>query len=227
LTAIDKKMAMFDVNNRVAVVTGASRGIGKAVSKALVEQGARVVIGDVLDKEGLQTVQELNKSRNEKVAAFAHTDVTVYKDVIALFRFAESVFGGVDIAFLNAGKINDADNLFLPLDDDKEAELPNTNFLGIVKSTKVAVLHLAKRGGGVIVNMASTAGFQSCMQRRQQAHYFATKHAVVGWTRSVGSMLKEICNVRVNAVCPSWVGTYHASILDGTYDTRPCRYRDA
>lgn len=48
--------------------------------------------------------------------------------------------------------------------DDKEAELPNTNFLGIVKSTKVAVLHLAKRGGGVIVNMASTAGFQSCMQ---------------------------------------------------------------
>ncbi|KAI7881163.1 NAD(P)-binding protein [Lichtheimia hyalospora FSU 10163] len=91
-------MAMFDVNNRVAVVTGASRGIGKAVSKALVEQGARVVIGDVLDKEGLQTVQELNKSRNEKVAAFAHTDVTVYKDVIALFRFAESVFGGVDVS---------------------------------------------------------------------------------------------------------------------------------
>ncbi|KAJ8656774.1 hypothetical protein O0I10_007622 [Lichtheimia ornata] len=197
-------MATFDINNRVAVVTGASRGIGKAVSKALVEQGACVVIGDLLDKEGLQTVQELNSSRNEKVAAFMHTDVTVYKDVIALFRFAESVFGGVDIAFLNAGKINDADNLFLPLDDDKEAELPNTNFLGIVKSTKVAVLHLAKRGGGVIVNMASTAGFQSCMQ---QAHYFATKHAVVGWTRSISSMLKEICNVRVNAVCPSWVDT--------------------
>lgn len=43
---------------------------------------------------------------------------------------------------------------------------------------------------------------------RQQAHYFATKHAVVGWTRSISSMLKEICNVRVNAVCPSWVGMY-------------------
>lgn len=91
-------MATFDINNRVAVVTGASRGIGKAVSKALVEQGACVVIGDLLDKEGLQTVQELNSSRNEKVAAFIHTDVTVYKDVIALFRFAESVFGGVDVS---------------------------------------------------------------------------------------------------------------------------------
>ncbi|CDH60885.1 15-hydroxyprostaglandin dehydrogenase [Lichtheimia corymbifera JMRC:FSU:9682] len=191
-------MATFDINSRVAVVTGASRGIGKAVSKALVEQGARVVIGDLLDKEGLQTVQELNSSRNEKVAAFIHTDVTVYKDVIALFRFAESVFGGVD------DKISAGDGNPHVMVDDKEAELPNTNFLGIVKSTKVAVLHLAKRGGGVIVNMASTAGFQSCMQ---QAHYFATKHAVVGWTRSISSMLKEICNVRVNAVCPSWVDT--------------------
>lgn len=91
-------MAKLDIKNHVAVVTGASRGIGKAVSKALVEQGARVVIGDILDKEGLQTVQELNNSRNDKVAAFIHTDVTIYKDVIALFRFAESVFGGVDVS---------------------------------------------------------------------------------------------------------------------------------
>ncbi|KAJ8656851.1 hypothetical protein O0I10_007448 [Lichtheimia ornata] len=192
-------------NQKVAVITGGSRGIGKAVAEALVAQGIRVVIGDILDDDGHQTAQELNRqcAGDSQMVAYIHTDVTLYKDVIALFRFAEATFGGVDIAFLNAGIISGADNVFLPLEDEVEVNLPKVNITGVVKCTKVAVLHMAKRGGGVIVNTASVAGFLSSMQL---AHYFATKHAVVGWTRSM-EMLKDICNVRVNAVCPHWVAT--------------------
>ncbi|KAI8143581.1 hypothetical protein BJV82DRAFT_668624 [Fennellomyces sp. T-0311] len=187
---------------KVAVVTGGSRGIGKAVAKALVQRGSKVVIGDVLDNEGLETMNELNDI-STKSTAYIHTDVTVYRDVIGLFQLAESKFGGVDIAFLNAGVINKPDYFFMPLEDDVEKALPDINITGVVKCTRVAVLHMAKRGGGVIVNTASTAGFFGPFA---QALYTATKHAVVGWTRSLG-MLKNICNVRVNAVCPHWVET--------------------
>ena len=82
---------------KIAVITGGSRGLGKALAKALVQSGCKVVIGDILDYEGEETVKELNHvSANS--AVYLHTNVTVYKDVIALFKFAESEFGGVDVS---------------------------------------------------------------------------------------------------------------------------------
>ncbi|KAI8143583.1 hypothetical protein BJV82DRAFT_610958 [Fennellomyces sp. T-0311] len=189
-------------SQKVAVITGGSRGIGKAVAAALVKRGSKVVIGDVLDTEGQETVKELNDI-NANSAVYIHTDVTVYKDVIALFKLAESKYGGVDIAFLNAGVISKPDHLFSPLEDELEKSLPDINIMGVVKCTRVALLHMAKRGGGVITITASAAGFLGPFP---QAIYTATKHAVVGWTRSLG-MLKDLCNVRVNAVCPHWVET--------------------
>ena len=89
-------------SGKVAVVTGGSRGLGKAVAQALIERGSKVVIGDVLDEAGQETVNELNKQAgdNVKAAVYIHTDVSLYKDVIALFKLAESEFGGVDVSGL-------------------------------------------------------------------------------------------------------------------------------
>ena len=89
-------------SGKVAVVTGGSRGVGKAVAQALIERGSKVVIGDVLDKAGQETVNELNKQAggDSKVAVYIHTDVSIYKDAIALFKLAESEFGGVDVSGL-------------------------------------------------------------------------------------------------------------------------------
>ncbi|KAI9278897.1 hypothetical protein BDA99DRAFT_493394 [Phascolomyces articulosus] len=190
---------------KVAVITGGSRGIGRAVAEALVARGSKVVIGDVLDGAGQETVNELNAKANdgEKNAIYVHTDVTVYKDVITLFKSAESEFGGVDIAFLNAGVINKPDFMFTPLEDEADDFLPDINFTGVVKCTRVAALAMARRGGGVITITASCAGFGGPFAL---SVYNASKHAMIGWTRSLG-MLKDICNVRVNAVCPHWVET--------------------
>ncbi|KAI9488617.1 hypothetical protein BDB00DRAFT_932549 [Zychaea mexicana] len=191
------------LQGKVAVLTGASRNIGKAVATELVKRGAKVVIGDVLDAEGEATVKELNTSAGEKVAAFIHTDVTQYSANRALFALAESEFGGVDIAFLNAGIGTNANTMFLPMDDAMDDRMLDINTTGVVKGTKVAMLHLAKRGGGVIVNTASVAGF---LAGPTMSIYNASKHGVIGWTRSC-AIYQPVCNVRVNAVCPTWVDT--------------------
>ncbi|KAJ8658957.1 hypothetical protein O0I10_005339 [Lichtheimia ornata] len=191
------------LDGKVAVLTGASRNIGKAVAVELVSRGAKVVIGDILDKQGEETVQELNNSAGSKVAAYIHTDVTKYDDNVALFKLAEKEFGGVDIAFLNAGIGTNANTMFMPLDDKLDERMLDINTTAVVKGTKVAMLHMAKRGGGAIVNTASVAGF---LASPSVGIYAASKHGVVGWTRSCG-IFKEVCNVRVNALCPYWVST--------------------
>ncbi|KAI8877428.1 NAD(P)-binding protein [Backusella circina FSU 941] len=187
--------SLSSVNGKVAVLTGASRGLGKAIADKLIENGAKVVIGDILEKEGNETVAEYNEKAGSKVAAFIRTDVTKYQDNIALFKLAEKEFGGVDIALLNAGIINNSDSMFTPLDDELEERMININTTAVIKGTKVALLHMAKRGGGVVLHLASVAGLVSAPEL---SSYNASKFGVVGYTRSFG-LMPTICNVRVNA----------------------------
>ncbi|KAI9495975.1 hypothetical protein BDB00DRAFT_179129 [Zychaea mexicana] len=192
------------LEGKVAVITGGGRGLGKAVAAALIERGAKVVIGNTTVAQGTATVDEFNAAAGCKVAAFKQTDITTYKDNIALFQFAEKEFGGVDIAYLNAGVAGNAtDIIFLPPDDENDARAMNVNAVGTMKGTKIAMLHLAKRGGGVIINCSSTLGSNAVPS---MSAYVASKHAMNGWTRCF-SMLPQICNVRVNAVCPHFVET--------------------
>ncbi|KAI9471388.1 hypothetical protein BDB00DRAFT_943696 [Zychaea mexicana] len=196
---------MDPYTSKVAVITGGSRGIGYNVAAALVAKGAKVVLGDILDKEGEAAAKELNTRAGKQVAAYIHTDVTKYKDLIALFALAEKTFGGVDIAMLNAGIAGEsAGGVFTPLDDRADMLIHEVNIGGVIKGNKVALLHMAKRGkGGIIINTASIAGFSAMPSI---AAYCATKHAVVGWSRSLVNM-QSVCGVRVNAVCPYWCET--------------------
>ncbi|KAI8145476.1 hypothetical protein BJV82DRAFT_603807 [Fennellomyces sp. T-0311] len=208
----DKSLA-----GKVAVITGGSRNIGKAVAVALVNRGAKVVIGDILDADGAATIKELNELAGAEVAAYIRTDVTKYADNSAMFQLAEKKFGGVDIAFLNAGIGNNANTMFLPLDDALDERMIDINTTSVIKGTKVAMLHMAKRGGGVIVNMASAAGLRGTAA---EAIYCASKHGVVGWVRSC-DIYKAVCNVRVNAICPTFVETSLAADLSNSVDQDP------
>ncbi|KAH8555643.1 hypothetical protein BGW37DRAFT_478021 [Umbelopsis sp. PMI_123] len=194
--------------NKVAIVTGGSRGIGKALVTTLVERGAKVVIGDVLDKEGEDLAKTLNSEHSDKIAVFVHTDVTTWDDNKRLFATAETEFGGVDIACMNAGIAEKPENVFSPLEG--ESKTLQVNIDGVIKGNRVALLHLAKRGGGVIVNTASVAGF---LGSSVIPHYTVSKHGVVGWTRSM-LLMKEVANVRVNAICPYTVDTDILTAMD-------------
>ncbi|KAI8066755.1 hypothetical protein BC940DRAFT_302222 [Gongronella butleri] len=195
------------LEGKVAVLTGASRGIGKAIADALVAKGCKVVLGDILDKEGEAVVAEYNK--DGKRAAYIHADVTKYNDNVALFKFAEKEFGGVHIAVLNAGIINGGNNIFTEFDDERDAKMIDINVTSVIKGSKVATLALARSGGGVIIHTASIAGLYSSIMHL--APYTASKHAVVGYMRSF-DLMPAVCNVRMNAICPYWVQT---NLLDG------------
>ncbi|ORZ00455.1 hypothetical protein BCR43DRAFT_521486 [Syncephalastrum racemosum] len=192
-----------DLTGQVAVITGGSRGIGKAVAFALRGRGANIVIGDIRDEEGAQVVQEMNDTAGSKVALYHHTNVADYEGNIQLFQTAERTFGGVDIAVLNAGVGNTCNTIFAPLSDQRENHLFEVDVYGVVKGTKVAVLHMAKRGGGNILVTASTCSFQT---PPAMGTYNAAKAAVASWVRTLDWM-PRVCNVRVNAVCPAWVET--------------------
>ncbi|KAI8374160.1 uncharacterized protein BYT42DRAFT_606147 [Radiomyces spectabilis] len=200
-----KKTSKYPIAGKVAVITGASRGIGKAVAEALAERGAKVVIGDVLDTVGQTTTENINKrygSHKHKVAVYQHTDVSKYRDLIQLFAVAEKEFGSVDIAILNAGTTKNMNALFTPLDDELEMAIYEVDVGGVVKGNKVAMLHMAEHGG-VIVNTASMAGLMPDIYLNA---YAACKHAVVGWTRSL-AFVNKFAGIRVNAVCPGFVDT--------------------
>ncbi|KAG0175554.1 3-alpha-(or 20-beta)-hydroxysteroid dehydrogenase [Apophysomyces sp. BC1034] len=147
---------MTSSTSKVAVITGGSRGIGRAVAEALIKRGDMVVIGDMLDKEGQALVDRFNEEAQRKVSAYVHTDVTKYADLKRLFAVAASDFGGVDIAVLNAGIASNGNALFTPMDDDREMDIFNVNIGGIVRGTKVALMHMIKRGGGVILMLVDT-----------------------------------------------------------------------
>ncbi|KAL7311717.1 hypothetical protein PS15m_009441 [Mucor circinelloides] len=195
--------SLSNLNGKVAVLTGASRGIGKAVADVLVDNGCKVVIGDILVEEGQKVVADYNAKAGTKVAAFIRTDVTKYSDNQALFKLADAEFGGVDYALLNAGIASNSNSMFTPMDDAVEERMIDINTTAVIKGTKVALLHMAKRGGGAIVHLASVAGFFSAPDL---ASYNASKHGVIGYTRSF-QLMPHICNVRVNALCPFWVET--------------------
>ncbi|KAI9270598.1 hypothetical protein BDA99DRAFT_602877 [Phascolomyces articulosus] len=205
------------LEGKVAVITGAARNIGKHVAAEMIERGAKVVIGDILDAEGEATVKEFNEKAGTKVAAYIHTDVTQYADNKALFALAEKEFGGVDIAFLNAGIGSNANTMFLPLDDALDDRMLDINTTAVIKGSKVAILHMAKRGGGVIVNTASVAGF---LCSPAVGNYTASKHGVVGWTRS-NAIFEHVCGVRMNAICPYWVETELAGDLGNSVHKDP------
>ncbi|KAI8092823.1 uncharacterized protein BX664DRAFT_328234 [Halteromyces radiatus] len=197
---LEQDIVLF--KNKVAVITGGSGGIGFAVSSALVDRGVKVVIGDVLKKEGQEAVDNLNKRVGKVVAIFQYCDVRYYNDLKKLFNVAETKFGGVDIAILNAGLGFTPGSALEVMDDESERLIFDVNIGGVVKGNKVAMMHLVKRQGGVIINTASIAGVTTTVG---MGAYSATKHAVVGWTRALDHL--QVLGIRVNAVCPSWTDT--------------------
>ena len=190
----------LSLENRVAVVTGGSRGIGRAVALELAARGAAVVVNYNRSPEGAQAVVESILAAGGKAAAF-QADVSDFKQAEALIRFAVETFGDLGILVNNAGITRDQIIMLMP-EADWDAVI-TTNLKSTFNCSKAAVKHMLRKRYGRIINIASVAGQ---MGNPGQTNYSASKAGQIGFTKALA---REIAarNVTVNAIAPGFVDT--------------------
>jgi NAD(P)-dependent dehydrogenase (short-subunit alcohol dehydrogenase family) len=182
---------MGTLENKVAVVTGGGSGIGLAAVRRLRKEGTRVVVADLA--EGADP---------DAADAFVRADVGSPSDWDAVVAEAESRFGGVDLAYLNAGVVTGEADI-AKLTDAQYRRIMGANVDGVVFGARAVVPAMARRGGGAIVATSSLAGLISFPP---DPIYTLTKHAVVGLVRSLAPQL-QAQGITINAVCPGIVDT--------------------
>lgn len=188
----------MSLEGKVALVTGSARGIGKAIALRLAQEGARVVLSDVLD-EALQATAEEFRSKGFSVLA-KKANVTESTEVNEMMEQIAAEFGSLDILVNNAGITRD--NLLLRMKEEDWDLVLKINLKGAFLCTKAALRQLMK-SAGCIVNIASVIGI---MGNAGQANYSASKAGLIGLTKSTA---KEVASrgVRVNAVAPGYIDT--------------------
>ncbi len=189
------------IEGRTAVVTGGCSGIGLATVRRFVEEGARVVIGDIDDAAGAALAAELG---GPDVVTYVHVDVTSKDDVDALFRTAKDTYGSVDIAFNNAGISPPEDDSILDTDLDAWRKVQEVNLTSVYLCCKAALPYMLEQKRGSIINTASFVAVMGAAT--SQISYSASKGGVLSMSRELGVQFARE-GVRVNALCPGPVNT--------------------
>lgn len=193
---------------KAGLVTGSGSGIGRAVAVAFADAGAKVLVADVDDSGGEQTVSVIKDRGGE--AIFLRADVTSAGDVQTMVETVSGEFGGLDFAVNNAAAEVDT-GLLADCPDEAFDRLVSVNIKGVFLCMKHEIRQMVKEGGGAIVNMGSVASFRP---QPTQSVYTATKHAVLGLTRNA-AIEYGAAGIRINAICP---GTIDTPMLDAALD---------
>jgi len=190
----------MNLEGKVAVVTGASRGIGRAIAAELAREGAKVVINYAKDADGAQAgVAEIQAAGGQ--AAAMQADVSDYKAAEGLIKGAIDSFGGLDILVNNAGTTRDMLIMLMP-EADWDVVI-QTNLKSAFNCSKAAVKTMLRKRSGRIINITSVSGIAG---NAGQTNYSASKAGLIGLTRSLA---REVAarNITVNAVAPGFVPT--------------------
>jgi NAD(P)-dependent dehydrogenase (short-subunit alcohol dehydrogenase family) len=190
---------MSGLEGRVTLITGAATGIGRAAALLFAREGARVVIGDINERDATETVEAVEAEGG--AATLKYCDVGKEEDVAGLFAAAEEEYGRLDAVFGNAGLLRTS-----PLEELSVEEFERHLRINLTANfllAKHAAPTMRRQGGGSIVFMASAGGLRGT---RGSVAYNASKGGLVNMTRSLADELAE-ANIRVNCVCPGWVDT--------------------
>ena len=186
---------MFSLEGQVALVTGASRGIGKAIATQLKELGA-TVIGTATSEHGADKISDYLGAGQGLVL-----NVTSEESIAGLFETIKANFGGVDILVNNAGVTRD--NLFMRMKNDEWDDIIDTNLSSVFKISKAVIRSMMKKRNGRIINIGSVVG---TMGNAGQVNYSAAKAGLIGFSKSLA---REVASrgITVNTISPGFIDT--------------------
>lgn len=188
------------MKDRVALITGSARGIGRAIAVRLARDGFKVVVSDLVAGEACEgVVNEISSSGG--IAIATGCDVTDPEQVKEMISHVIETFGRVDVLVNNAGIAKD--NLLLRISDEEWAQTIDTNLTGAFHCTRAVIRQMMKQKQGQIINISSVVGLHG---NAGQAHYAASKAGIVGFTRSVAREYGSR-GITANAVAPGYIET--------------------
>jgi 3-oxoacyl-[acyl-carrier protein] reductase len=189
----------LSLTDKVALVTGAAQGIGKAVALLLARNGADLIVSDINLEKAEETAKEIQAIGRRAVAI--KVDVASLGDVEQMVEAVLEHFGHIDILINNAGITRD--RLILRMTEEDWDAVLNINLKGTFHCTKVVIRHMSKQRNGRIVNIASVVGE---MGNAGQANYSASKAGVIGFTKTIAREFAQR-GINVNAIAPGYIET--------------------
>ncbi len=195
------------LENKVAIITGASRGIGKGIAEKFVEQGATVVFTYASSEEKARALEAELSAKGGKAKGYK-SDAADFNAAQALVDEVVKDFGTVDILVNNAGITRD--NLLMRMTEEQWDEIMRVNLKSVFNLTKAVIKPMLKAKRGSIINMSSVVGVQG---NAGQANYAASKAGIIGFTKSVAAELGSR-NIRSNAIAPGFIETEMTAALD-------------